>query len=330
MSKKINELGFLSIGSQLRRIYEKLQLGGDKVYAATGVKFKSSWFPIYYTLANSNRSLSIMEITEQISYSRITVKNIIKELSSDKLVDVYVNPEDSRSKLVRLTKKGKKLAPELEPLWNSFSRELTNIFGSGYIDFIDQLDKVNQSLNETSFEKRVLKDYYNFSIRNAKKEEFARVGQLMIDVYSKLKGFPKQREQPKYYKLLANVGKLTKNKKIELLVAASDQGKISAAVVYFHDMKDYGSGGSATKEKNASGFRLLAVDANARGLGLGKLLTLACIEKARKSKSEQIIIHTTKAMKVAWNMYENLGFKRSRDLDFMQGNLPVFGFRLKF
>jgi hypothetical protein len=27
-------------------------------------------------------------------------------------------------------------------------------------------------------------------------------------------------------------------------------------------------------------------------------------------------------------MYENLGFKRSEDLDFMQGELPVFGFRL--
>jgi hypothetical protein len=34
------------------------------------------------------------------------------------------------------------------------------------------------------------------------------------------------------------------------------------------------------------------------------------------------------AMQIAWKMYENLGFKRSEDLDFMQGELPVFGFRL--
>jgi len=27
-------------------------------------------------------------------------------------------------------------------------------------------------------------------------------------------------------------------------------------------------------------------------------------------------------------MYKNLGFKRSEDLDFMPGELPVFGFRL--
>ena len=40
-----------------------------------------------------------------------------------------------------------------------------------------------------------------------------------------------------------------------------------------------------------------------------------------------MIIHTTNAMKNAWAMYEKIGFKRSEDLDFMQGNLEVFGFR---
>jgi len=34
------------------------------------------------------------------------------------------------------------------------------------------------------------------------------------------------------------------------------------------------------------------------------------------------------SMQTAWRMYENLGFKRSADLDFMQGELPVYGFRL--
>ena len=33
-------------------------------------------------------------------------------------------------------------------------------------------------------------------------------------------------------------------------------------------------------------------------------------------------------MQIAWSMYENLGFKRSKDLDFTQGKLPVYGFRL--
>ena len=34
-------------------------------------------------------------------------------------------------------------------------------------------------------------------------------------------------------------------------------------------------------------------------------------------------------METAWRMYEKTGFVRSPDLDFKQGELEVFGFRLK-
>ncbi|MCG9972930.1 GNAT family N-acetyltransferase [Christiangramia crocea] len=167
-----------------------------------------------------------------------------------------------------------------------------------------------------------------FKIRNASEKDFRKVGKLMVKSYSQLEGFPKQSEQPEYYKMLANIGELTKKPETELLVAVSDEGKIGGAVVYFSDMQYYGSGGTATLEQNASGFRLLAVDSQLRGIGIGKLLTTECIEKAREKGHQQVIIHTTISMHIAWKMYEGLGFKRSKDLDFMQEKLQVFGFRM--
>ena len=167
-----------------------------------------------------------------------------------------------------------------------------------------------------------------FTIRNAKPSEFEEIGQLMVGVYSQLEGFPKESEQPNYYKILANIGELLTKPETQLLVAVTDNDKIAGAVVYFSDMQYYGSGGTATKEQNASGFRLLAVDPLTRGQGIGKLLVEECIAKAKDKKHSQMIIHSTKAMQTAWKMYENMGFKRSEDLDFMQGQLPVFGFRL--
>ena len=167
-----------------------------------------------------------------------------------------------------------------------------------------------------------------FLVRNAESQEFEEIGKLMVNVYSRLEGFPKESEQPKYYDMLKNIGELTKNPCTELLVAVNKIGKVVGAVVYFSDMKYYGSGGTAIKETNASGFRLLAVDHSARGKGVGKILTVACIDKARNHKNKQVVIHTTKAMQIAWKMYEKLGFKRSEDLDFMQEELPIFGFRL--
>ncbi len=167
-----------------------------------------------------------------------------------------------------------------------------------------------------------------FIVRNANPSEFEVIGKIMVCVYSQLKGFPKETEQPDYYKMLVNVGELTNKPETELLVAVSIDGKIAGCVVYFNDMKYYSSGGTATLEQNAAGFRLLAVDPSVRGQGIGKLLTQECIRKAKDHNLDQLIIHTTMAMQTAWKMYENIGFKRSEDLDFMQGELPVFGFRL--
>ena len=168
-----------------------------------------------------------------------------------------------------------------------------------------------------------------YQIRKAQPQEFEEIGKLMVRVYSQLEGFPKEHEQPNYYKMLAQVGDFSLKPDTELLVALSPDLQLAGAVVYFGDMQYYGSGGTATQEKNASGFRLLAVAPECRGKGLGKLLTQACIEKAKDRQSAQVIIHTTDAMKTAWGMYEGLGFVRSTDLDFLQGSLPVYGFRLR-
>lgn len=169
---------------------------------------------------------------------------------------------------------------------------------------------------------------FNYQIRKALPHETARIGELMVEVYSKLPGFPTADQQPKYYRMLANIGELTNKPATELLVAVTVKQEIAGAVVYFSDMHYYGSGGTATAEKNASGFRLLAVDPLFRGQGIGKLLVNECIRKARKKKHRHVVIHSTEAMKVARRMYEQMGFRRAIDLDFMQGELAVFGYRL--
>ena len=89
----------------------------------------------------------------------------------------------------------------------------------------------------------------NFTIRNAHPSEFEQIGQLMVNVYSHLEGFPNAEEQTSYYEMLANIGALTEKPGTELLVAISEKGQIGGAVVYFSDMKYYGSGGTATQEK---------------------------------------------------------------------------------
>lgn len=165
-------------------------------------------------------------------------------------------------------------------------------------------------------------------IRDIRADEHAALGQLMVEVYADLDGFPKPTEQPGYYEKLTNIGRLSELKDAKVLVAIAPDLGLIGGVVYFGDISVYGSGGAATKENDASGIRLLGVSARGRGRGAGKALTEACIQLARDARHRQVILHTTQAMQTAWALYERLGFARSTDLDFMQGELPVFGFRL--
>jgi len=166
-------------------------------------------------------------------------------------------------------------------------------------------------------------------IRDLPDEKAEALGRLMVTVYSTLDGFPSPEEQPDYYQMLANIGSFTQQPETRILVATTPDNRLLGGVLYFGDMKDYGSGGTAPKVKNASGIRLLAVDPVARGMGVGKALTEACIELARNKAHAEVVLHTTQAMQIAWRMYEKMGFKRSEDLDFLQQDLPVFGFRLR-
>lgn len=167
-------------------------------------------------------------------------------------------------------------------------------------------------------------------IRDLHQDEFGTLGRLMVEVYSNLEGFPTPEEQPRYYELLANIGTFTEKKDARVLVAVTPDGELVGGIVYFGDMAEYGSGGTATLVKDASGIRLLGVSPTFRNQGAGRALTEACIRLARERGHSQVLLHTTQAMQTAWRLYERLGFVRSEDLDFSQQGLPVFGFRLRF
>lgn len=55
-------------------------------------------------------------------------------------------------------------------------------------------------------------------------------------------------------------------------------------------------------------IRMLVVDPAARGRGIGRALTEACIERARRDRAAAIALHTSPAMAVALDLYTRMGF----------------------
>lgn len=165
------------------------------------------------------------------------------------------------------------------------------------------------------------------TIREARPPEYSQLGEIMVDVYSQLEGFPGPKEIPDYYNTLKNVGDLTNNPGVKLFVSISDTSEVEGGLVYFGDMSYYGAGGETVESQKAAAFRLLAVKPKLRGQGVGKLLIQACFDQARKENHESVLIHSTKYMMVAWKMYERMGFKKYPSIDFEKNGVKVHGFK---
>ena len=167
-----------------------------------------------------------------------------------------------------------------------------------------------------------------YSIRQANPDEYNALGRLTVQIYRCLPGMPKETEQPQYYDMLNDVKSRAQRPTLQILVAVATDGELLGGVTFVGNMRHYDAGGTAQTYADCSGIRLLAVKPEARGHGVGKALTRTCIQIAAEQGSRGVILHTTNAMQIAWGMYLRMGFSRSPDLDFNQGNLPVFGFQL--
>lgn len=91
-----------------------------------------------------------------------------------------------------------------------------------------------------------------------------------------------------------------------ILVAEDPAGRIAGAVAYVAP-----NGGPRAEffEPEWPIVRMLVVDPAARGRGIGRQLTEACIELARRDGAAVIALHTSPAMEVALALYLRMGFR---------------------
>ena len=98
--------------------------------------------------------------------------------------------------------------------------------------------------------------------------------------------------------------------KANCIVCTLDQGKIIGMAFLV-------SNGHPTDiyDKEWSYIRLVSVDPDFGGQGIGRKLTTICIDIARQNGEKTIALHTSELMDKARHIYESLGFKILRKID---------------
>ena len=111
-------LGYLVLGSRLRRLSEAFLSEINRAYQSEGIDFDASWFPVFYLLSK-NGSLSIKELSDQTEVSHPAASQLITNLKNKKLVATTTCTDDGRRQLVQLTEKGQQLLRQVLPVWDA-------------------------------------------------------------------------------------------------------------------------------------------------------------------------------------------------------------------
>jgi len=122
-------LGYLVLGSRLRRLSEAFLAEINRAYQNEGIDFDASWFPVFYLLSK-NEALSIKELSEQIEVSHPAASQLITNLKNRKLVTSATCTDDGRRQLVTLTDSGRELLAQILPMWDAISAAMTELVES--------------------------------------------------------------------------------------------------------------------------------------------------------------------------------------------------------
>ena len=293
MSSTIEKLGCLVAITHFRRISEKLYVDGDQIYKEAGIHFKASWFTVYYVLAISESPLTVLQIAEQIDFSHITVKNVLRELEKEELASIETNPADKRSKLVSLSLKGQKLIYRLKPLWISISLALKKVFQSGHPDFMNILNRIDHQIEKNPINSMVAQ------------QEVESV--VVVDYKPGLNKHLHELAGPWLTEELS--GQLKEEDGIAL--QNPDEAHFMAGgFLFYASYKDQIVGFVALKRLNNNAFELakLYINPNYRNLGIDTLLIERCISRCNENHALELWLQTSISKTAAHNIYDALGF----------------------
>jgi ribosomal protein S18 acetylase RimI-like enzyme len=151
------------------------------------------------------------------------------------------------------------------------------------------------------------------SVQAARPEDYPRIAELTVGVY-----VGGGLASPDYAPELADVeGRASRS---ELLVVRDSAARVVGSVALVLE----GDFGNVIASGDEAAFRMLVVDPEVQGRGVGRLLVTECLDRAGAAGKRRMVLSTDPLMATARRLYERLGFTRLPERDWS----PVPGVEL--
>lgn len=295
-------LGYVALGSYMRRLGEISQQASAQVYQMYGMDFEVKWFPVFLAIAQKEAE-TVSKIAEYIGQSHVGVSLMVKEMVKAGFLETQKGLVDKRETNVRLTEKGDRMHTRMKELLEDLEDTMNEVKNECETDVLRALMEYEQVILRKSLPERI-KNRLKIRERNkvhilpldpqnaAHRESFKRINYEWIERYFKV--------EPLDMESLENPDTFYLNKG-GIVLLAEYQGTIV--------------GTSALKPMTEGSMELskMGVETNAKSLGIDELLGQSIVEEARKMGLKRLYLETNSRLLPALNLYQKLGFKTVKD-----------------
>jgi len=151
----VRTLGFLMLGTRLKRIAERLQSDATRIAATHGVTVQSSQYPFLGALDRLG-PLTIGELAEAVGITQPGATRSVGQLAKIGMVKVRTDRGDRRRRIISLTAKGRRQVEiGKQEVWPEVEAAVADLCGSLSGPLLDQLAAMEDGLAERPLDKRV-------------------------------------------------------------------------------------------------------------------------------------------------------------------------------
>lgn len=289
----IEELGTLALGTRIKNLGELLMKDMARIYQEQGVDFEPRWFT-FFQLILQKKEVSVTGIAHDLKQTHPAVVQVINMLEEKGLIITTKDKEDKRKRLVRLSSKGKRLADELEPVWQKVKEaamELLMESEPGLLTNISSLEKALQG--QSMYERIYEKIYDDFDIKMVGSnteymESFRELNEDWLRQYLEVSEYDRQvLDDPAGH--ITNKG-----------------GRIYCMLLNEEVIGTYALQRINDDEWELSKF---TIKKNFRGKKLGKKLLQHAIQQAEILDARHLLLFTHPKLPEATALYKNAGFR---------------------
>lgn len=164
-------------------------------------------------------------------------------------------------------------------------------------------------------------------VRPVRAEEHEAAGRIVLAAYEALPG---GHLTGGYAEELLDVARRATEAEVFVALVAGHSADLDGALVGCVTLvPDARSAWAEMLEEGEAGIRMLAVLPAAQGRGVGRALVDACVARARELGKDALMLHTTPWMPAAHRLYEQAGFERLPERDWLPvPEVPLLAYRL--